>query len=366
VPLTPEAADADAAVVAALVQTMREPRVSLAPTAATGRYAPLLELLPASSLLLVNAMCVAGGTHCGAGGARRRLLRARRLRHAARRADGGDCARGRRDGPSRQRCFAPTAPSTKLLGAYTRLCCQTYLCNLLRPLVSALTASGDDLEVDPMKCDEASARAHQPTAAQVGRSRAGGGVRLARRHAAVDALARGAHCRGVGAQVSRQQSAERGRLSCSCASFARRWRCPRRAVWCAPTRRRRRSARCCSSAKLLQNLANNANFSKEPYMMPFNSFIADNQAPWAAFVDKLVAVDLSSSGGAPLATARRRRLEALAVHCTRLSPSTVDKVKQSLDVVSPRRHGCAGRQGARHARRARRSTPRRLESYASK
>jgi hypothetical protein len=325
--LTPEAADADAAVVAALVQTMREPRVSLAQTAAAGRYAPLLELLPASSLLLVNAMCVAGGS----------TVEQEALVAVCCSLDGYDmlqdaltAAIAHEVGETAQEgtLFRSNSASTKLIGAYTRLCCQTYLCNLLRPIVSALTASGDDLEVDPIKCDEASARAHQQLLRKwADRTLAAVFDSLGDMPPAMRWLA----ARIVAVSVRKFPDSK---VPSAGGFLFLRFICPALAVPKArgvlradPPQRTQRALQLV--AKLLQALANNVNFSKEPYMMPFNSFIADNQAPWAAFVDKLVAVDLSSSGGTPLATA----LDADSKHLPYIHAficKHVDKVKQSL------------------------------------
>ena len=52
---------ADAQLMATLAATMSEPCVALSATAASSKHARLLELLPGSSLLFVNAMCVGGG-----------------------------------------------------------------------------------------------------------------------------------------------------------------------------------------------------------------------------------------------------------------------------------------------------------------
>lgn len=335
--LTPEAADADAAVVAALVQTMREPRVSLAQTAAAGRYAPLLELLPASSLLLVNAMCVAGGSTveqealvavcCSLDGYNM-------LQDAITAAIAHEVGETAQEGT----LFRSNSASTKLIGAYTRLCCQTYLCNLLRPIVSALTASGDDLEVDPMKCEEASARAHQQLLRKwADRTLAAVFDSLADMPSAMRWLA----ARIVAVCVRKFPDSK---VSSAGGFLFLRFICPALAVPKArgvlradPPPRTQRALQLV--AKLLQALANNVNFSKEPYMMPFNSFIADNQAPWAAFVDKLIAVDLSSSGGTPLATA----LDADSKHLPYIHAficKHVDKVKQSL--TSYQRDATAG------------------------
>lgn len=327
VQLTPEAADADAAVVAALVQTMREPRVSLAPTAATGRYASLLELLPASSLLLVNAMCVAGGTAVeqealiavccaldGYGMLHDALTAAIAL-EVAETSQAGNL-------------FRSNSASTKLVGVYSRVCFQSYLCNLLRPLMSALTASGDDLEVDPIKCDEASARAHQPLLRKwADRVLAAVFDSLSAMPSSMRWLA----ARIVAASVRKFPESK---VPSAGGFLFLRFICPaltlpkaRAVVRADPPPKTQRGLLLIS--KLLQNLANNAHFSKEPYMLDFNSFISDNQAPWAAFVDKLIAVDLSSNGGAPLANAVDADQKHLpyvhafiAKHC--------DKVKQSL------------------------------------
>lgn len=322
-----DAAEADAALSSVLAASMREPRVSLSASSAASRYAPLLELLPGSSLLLINALCVAGGSTFEADvlSAVCHALDGHRMLHEALTAGvASEVAETSNAGT----LFRSNTAATKLIGAYTRLCGQAYLGDLLRPLIGELAASGDDLEVDPTKCDEAAARAHQPLL------RSWAERFLAAVYESLPTCPlplRWLCARVVQASVHRFPDSK---LASAGGFLFLRFICPalmtpkaRGVLKADPTPVTQRGLLLIS--KLLQNLANNVEFKKEPYMLPLNSFVTDKQIELAGFFDKFVDVDLGNTSSAPLASAADADAKHLAfLHA--FVAKHADKIKQSL------------------------------------
>jgi hypothetical protein len=305
----------------------RPVRAALSESASGSKYAPLLELLPGSSLLVINAMCVAGGASVEPdvlGAVCCALDGHGMLQDAVASGIATEAAETSNAGT----LFRSNTPATKLLGAYTRLAGTAYLIDLLRPLIGELMASGDDLEVDPTKCTEAEAQTHQPLLRS-----------WAERFlsAVFDSLPscptalRWMCARVVGASVERFADSK---VSSAGGFLFLRFICPalmtpkaRGVLKIDPPPLTQRNLLLVS--KLLQNLANNVEFKKEPFMMPLNSFVTDKQADMASFFDKFVAVDLAARSEQALSTAA----DADAVHLPYVHAFVakhVDKVKQSL------------------------------------
>ncbi len=305
----------------------RPVRAALSESASGSKYAPLLELLPGSSLLVINAMCVAGGASVEPdvlGAVCSALDGHGMLQDAVASGIATEAAETSNAGT----LFRSNTAATKLLGAYTRLAGTAFLIDLLRPLIGELMASGDDLEVDPTKCTEAEAQAHQPLLRS-----------WAERFlsAVFDSLPtcpaalRWMCARVVGASVERFADSK---VSSAGGFLFLRFICPalmtpkaRGVLTIDPPPLTQRNLLLIS--KLLQNLANNVEFKKEPFMMPLNSFVTDKQADMARFFDKFIAVDLAARSEQPLSTAA----DADAVHLPYVHAFVakhVDKVKQSL------------------------------------
>lgn len=132
---------------------MKDARVPMTLTARQSRYAPFLQILSGSSLLVINALCVAA-----AGADEEPLLTAiccgldahAMLRDAVTSgiaAEVASCA-------DATTLFRANNGTTKLVGAFTKLVGQQYLSSLIKPYIAELSTSKDTCEVDITKLNK--------------------------------------------------------------------------------------------------------------------------------------------------------------------------------------------------------------------
>jgi hypothetical protein len=132
---------------------MKDARVPMTLTARQSRYAPFLQILSGSSLLLINALCVAAG-----GADEEPLLTAiccgldahGMLRDAVTSGIAAEVA-GSADATT---LFRANNGTTKLVGAFTKLVGQQYLISLIKPYIAELSTSKDTCEVDATKLNK--------------------------------------------------------------------------------------------------------------------------------------------------------------------------------------------------------------------